>query len=183
MLMLRWRPAMPFLCPDIRKQHITDLGVGELRAMGVRGLLLDADNTLTTHKSGVLADGVAAWLERMRKAGFALMLASNAKEERILPFAEKLGLPCEGMCCKPLRKGLFRASRRLGISPADLALVGDQVFTDLLAGKAAGMKTVLVTPWQRETGRAFRVKRGLERPFLWYITKRIGPPVGKEDAI
>ena len=174
---------MPFLCPDIRKQHITDLGVEELRALGVRGLLLDADNTLTTHKSSLLADGVAEWLKRMREAGFALMLASNAKEERILPFAQKLGLPCVGMCCKPLPGGLLRAGRRLGIAPDGLALVGDQVFTDLLAGKAAGVKTVLVTPWQRETGRAFRVKRGLERPFLWYITKRSGPPVGKENAV
>ena len=173
---------MPFLCPDIRKQHITDLRPQELRALGVKGLLLDADNTLTTHKSGLLADGVDAWLREMRGEGFAMALASNAKTERIAPCAESLGLPCEGMCYKPLPAGLLRVSGRMGIAPETLALVGDQVFTDLLAGKAAGMKTVLVCPWQRETGRAFRFKRALERPFLWYITKRIGPPAGREDC-
>ena len=167
---------MPFCCPDIRKQHITDLNAQELRTLGVEGILLDADNTLTTHKSGDLAEGVADWLAGMQAEGFVLMLASNAKTERIHPFAEKIGLPCEGMCCKPMPRGLLRASGHLGISPERLALVGDQVFTDLLAGKAAGMKTVLVTPWQMETGRAFRFKRAMERPFLWYITKRIGLP-------
>lgn len=166
---------MPFLCPDLRKQHITDLLPQELHSLGVKGLLLDADNTLTTHKSGILAEGVAEWLEEMQREGFSMMLASNAKPERIGPFAESLGLACEGMCCKPFPSGLLRASGRLGIPPAKLALVGDQVFTDLIAGKAAGLKTVLVRPWQMETGRAFRFKRLLERPFLWYITKRIGP--------
>ena len=173
---------MPFCCPDLRKQHVTDLRPQELRTLEVRGILLDADNTLTTHKSDDLAGGVAEWLEQMRAEGFAMMLASNAKTQRILPFAEKLGLPCEGMCCKPLPAGVLRASGHLGIPPSALALVGDQVFTDLLAGKTAGMKTVLVAPWQMETGRAFRCKRALERPFLWYITKRIGPPGGHEDT-
>ena len=167
---------MPFCCPDIRKQHITDLRAEELRTLGVEGILLDADNTLTTHKSGILADGVAEWLAQMQEEGFALMLASNAKAERIRPFAEKIGLPCEGKCCKPLPAGILRASKGLGIPPEKLVLVGDQVFTDLLAGKAAGIKTVLVTPWQMETGRAFRLKRALEKPFLWYITRRMGSP-------
>ena len=51
-----------------------------------------------------------------------------------------------------------------------------RTYRALLAGKAAGIKTVLVTPWQMETGRAFRLKRALEKPFLWYITRRMGSP-------
>ena len=158
--------SMPLFCPDLRKRHITDLRPDELRALGVRGILLDADNTLSAHKSGVPAEGVSEWLEQMRSEGFVLMLASNAKVERIVPFAESLGLPCEGMCCKPLPAGVLRAAGHLKIPPEEIVLIGDQVFTDLLAGKAAGMKTVLVSPWQMETSRSFRIKRALEKPFL-----------------
>ena len=164
---------MPFCCPELRKENITHLGAEELRALGVQGILLDADNTLTTHKSEALAPGVADWLSAMREEGFALMLTSNAKRERILPFAEKLGLPCEGMCGKPLPGGLHRAADRLGLPPGKLVLIGDQVFTDLWGGKLAGIKTVLVTPWQKESGRAFRFKRWLERPFILYIDRKM----------
>ena len=63
---------MPLFYPTVRKHRITDITADDLRALGVRGLLLDVDNTLTRYKSQEPDPAVAAWLQRMQQQGIAL---------------------------------------------------------------------------------------------------------------
>ena len=157
-------PAVPLFRPNLLKHRITDLTAQELRAWGIQGLLLDVDNTLTTHDSQELSDAVKAWLDAMQAEGFSLMIVSNAKESRVQPFADRIGLAFEYRACKPLWFGFLRACRRLGLKKSQCVVIGDQLFTDLLGAKWAGIRCVQVMPIELEVGKPFMMfKRRLER--------------------
>ena len=79
---------MSQLRPDYYIPHITGVTTGFLNRHGVRGLILDVDNTLTTHDDPTPHPEIAAWLDGMRQAGVGMMIVSNNTEERVRPFAE-----------------------------------------------------------------------------------------------
>ena len=140
----------------------------------IRALVLDVDNTLTAHDSQELAPGVADWIERMRDAGIALRISSNNTAARVRPFAEKLGLPFVSFSLKPAPRGLRIARRALGVEKREMALVGDQVFTDMLAAKFYGITVLMVQPVAPDFKWNIRFKRVLERPILARYYKKGG---------
>lgn len=134
-----------------------------LRSWGVEGLILDIDNTLTTHDNPVPDAGVSAWLEENRREGIKMIVLSNNNPERVTPFAKILGLDFIANGKKPLKTGYKRCAKALGIPCEKLCMVGDQIFTDILGARLAGCKAVLVSPIQLEHMWFFKVKRTLER--------------------
>lgn len=155
---------MSLFYPSVMRARITDITPEDLRALGVRGLLLDVDNTLTTHGSQALEDSVRDWLERMAGEGFALTIVSNALPRRVKPFAGKVGLRAIAFACKPFPIGFFRGARRLGLPRRACAVIGDQVFTDILGARLGGFPSVLLEPIRNEKGKpTLRLKRWLEK--------------------
>lgn len=158
---------MPLFYPTLYRRRITDLTADTLRALGVRGILLDVDNTLTTHDNPVPDARVSAWLSEMRQAGFALTVVSNNRDERVRPFAEAIGLSFQARAAKPLPRGYRAAARSMGLTPRQCVAVGDQIFTDILGANLAGMKSVLLEPIELEVEQKFIVfKRRFERVLL-----------------
>ena len=82
------------------------------------------------------------------------------------PFAGKLGLAYQALSVKPLPMGYLRAVRRLGVKRRQAAIVGDQLFTDILGGRMAGVTTILADPILEENGRSFRLRRKWEKKIL-----------------
>ena len=97
----------------IALRSVCDITPQMLEKLGVCGLLLDIDNTLTTHDNPVPAAGVEAWVAGMQAAGISLCLVSNNHSPRVEPFAKRLGLDfvCEGK--KPLTKGYREAVQKM----------------------------------------------------------------------
>ena len=151
------------LKPNIKLDGITDISVSLLKKYNINALLLDVDNTMSTHHGMVLTDGLMEWIDTMQKNGIKLRVLSNSKEQRVKPFAEKIGLPFTSMGCKPLPGGFLRGVKALGEKRKNVAIVGDQIFTDILGGNAVGLKSILLTPIKLETTAGFRFKRWLER--------------------
>ncbi len=165
---------MPLLLPQELARHVTDLTPEFFRERGVRAIVLDVDNTLTTHGNPVPAAGVREWVAKMRSEGFLLTILSNNCRARVKPFAEELGLGFISMACKPLTFGLSRACRRYGLSPGEVCLIGDQIFTDIIGGNVKGVQTVLVEPYEPERKWSFRLRRRLERPLIRLCRKKKG---------
>ena len=157
---------MALMTPDFLFKDVTRISPRFLREQGIRALVLDVDNTLTDHGSQKLDEDVAHWLRRMQANGIPMMLASNNTKGRVAPFAKKLGIPYTSFCCKPLPMWLMEAKRRWGLPKENIALVGDQVFTDLLAGPLYGAKVLLGRPLHEDIKPTVRFKRKLEKPLL-----------------
>ena len=165
---------MPLLLPDEMARHVTDLSPEFFRTRGIRAIVLDVDNTLTTHGNPIPAEGVREWVAAMRAEGFFLTILSNNYRERVAPFAQSLGLDFISMACKPLTFGLTRACRRYSLSPKEVCLIGDQIFTDIIGGNFKGVLTVLVEPYQLEEKWSFRLRRRLERPLIRRFRQKKG---------
>ncbi len=151
------------LKPDIKLCGITDITVELLNKHNIKALLLDVDNTMSTHHGTILTDGLLDWIAKMQQSGIKLMVLSNSKRKRIEPFAAKIGLPFISLGCKPLPTGYLRGVKALKEKRKTVAIVGDQIFTDVLGGNFVGVKTILLTPIKLEDGWSFKVRRRLEK--------------------
>ena len=155
------------LTPEVVFRRVEAITPEVLCRMGITALVLDVDNTLTGDGSQQLDDSVAAWLAAMRAAGVSLTIVSNNTARRVRPFAERIGLAWVPLACKPLPPGLMTARRRLGVARRQMAMVGDQIFTDRLAAGLYGIRCLYVLPrTPHDKNRGVRFKRRLEKPFL-----------------
>lgn len=151
------------LKPKIKLERVTDITVEILKKYNITSLILDVDNTLSTHHGQVLTDGLSEWLLYMKENDIFLTVLSNSKEARVKPFAQKINLDYISLGLKPLPFGFRRAMKKFGLKRKETAIAGDQIFTDILGGNLVGIRTILLTPIKLETTRGFRFKRWLER--------------------
>ena len=152
--------------PDFAFFRITDIEISFLRNNELNGLILDVDNTLTTHDNPVPAEGVTEWIENMKQNDIKLIIVSNNHPPRVKPFADLLGIDfvCEGK--KPLSKGFRQATEKLKLPFNKIGAVGEQIYTDILGANLFGIKSIYVSPIEYEKTRFFRFKRKMEIPFI-----------------
>lgn len=149
--------------PDIKLNRITEITVELLTENEITALILDVDNTLSTHHGTRLTDGLTEWLEVMQNDGIKLIILSNSKEERVKPFAEKIGLEYISLGLKPLPFKFFSAIKALGVKKENAAIVGDQLFTDSLGAHLSGITAIILEPILPEDLLGFKIKRFLEK--------------------
>ena len=154
---------MALFKPDMHIGKMIDITPEMLHGAGIRALLLDIDNTMTTHNNPVPAEGVPEWIDSMKAQGFLLMVVSNNNGERVRNFSDLLGLEFEGSAKKPLPVGFRRACGRLGVRPREAAVIGDQIFTDIMGGNLLGAYTVMTEVYEPEPMIFFKFKRACER--------------------
>lgn len=152
------------LYPDYRFRRVWDITPQWLAGKGIDALLLDVDNTLTTHDSPGVDPRVLEWLAVLGEHGVKLAILSNNSRERVEPFAKKLGLRFFARAKKPLGGGARRAMELLGAGKT--AVVGDQIFTDILCARLAGLVPVMVELMEPEPFLFFKIKRALEHMVL-----------------
>lgn len=154
---------MVMLSPDrfVRRLHQVDLD--DLKARGIRGLIVDLDNTMVAYRQSEIVDEHVSWVQQARARGFAMVMLSNNFTERVTGVAQKLEIDCIPNALKPLPTGFWRAKRRLGLPSRSIAVVGDQLFTDVLGGKLLGLYTILTEPIEPHDFAITRVFRFFER--------------------
>lgn len=153
---------MAIFKPSYWIKSVLGIDAAFLSENGIDALILDLDNTLSMHGNPAAEEGVPEWLEEMRTLEIPMMVVSNNVSRRVAPLAEKLGLEFVSSGAKPLPFGIRKAIRRLGVSPDRVAVVGDQIFTDVMGGNFARTKTILVEPFHLEKGILFKLKRTAE---------------------
>jgi hypothetical protein len=136
------------LTPDLIVAHVRDITPDLLRARGLQAVVSDLDNTLVPWRSEQVAHEITEWLLHLRAAGIGVCIASNTRHlSRLERLAAQLGiLHVPENATKPRRRGLRTALGLLGSAASQTAMVGDQLFTDVLAGNRLGLTTVLVNP-------------------------------------
>ncbi len=155
-----------FLKPDESIEKVTDIDLHSLLDKGIQGLILDLDNTIVPWGGSNPGDDVKAFVERAKEYGFGLCIISNAPRERVQTTGEILGLPGIWYAKKPLPMSLKKAQKDiLNLPPQKVAIVGDQIFTDILGGNLLGFYTILVEPITKKDFMATKLFRFLERLF------------------
>lgn len=154
------------LGPDRFAPRLHQVPHEELEAAGIRGLIVDLDNTLMGFAETELGHEHLAWVERAHERGFRIVMLSNNFSERVRGVAAQLNVECIPNALKPLPFGFLRAKRRLRLRRHEIAVVGDQLFTDVLGGKLCGLYTILTEPIQLKDFAVTRFFRFFERLLL-----------------
>lgn len=161
---------MSLVRPWRRERAITDVDVDELFASGVRCVLFDRDNTVVPRDTGVAPADVMDWICRVREAGIALcMVSNNFHSQQVEASAAELGCAVVHHAMKPAPFAVRRALALVGVDASEAVLIGDQVFTDVMAGNIAGVRTILVEPqstsdlWYTHIFRVFERAIGARR--------------------
>jgi HAD superfamily phosphatase (TIGR01668 family) len=154
------------LRPDGHAATLAEVDIPALWARGLRGIVLDLDNTCCAYHEPELAPGVADWVRGARAAGFAVVLLSNNFAERVAAVAAQLDVPAVPNALKPLPFGFLRAARLLGTPRRATVVIGDQLFTDVLGAKLLGYAAILTEPLVPVDFPLTRVLRLMERLFF-----------------
>jgi HAD superfamily phosphatase (TIGR01668 family) len=152
--------------PDLYLHSVHDIDLESLLAEGIDTLLMDLDNTLLPRDGGDIPDDLREWSARLAHLGFKVCLVSNNWHERVHLVADSLGFSLVAKAVKPLPFAFLRALRLLGSSRREAAVVGDQMFTDVLGGKLLGIRTILVTPLSQSDLPHTLMLRRVERVLL-----------------
>lgn len=157
-----------YLIPDIFFKDIYEITPEFLLSEGIRGLVLDIDNTLVTYDDPVPTEPVMAWFKSMEAAGIKMAFVSNnSNPERVNRFNSELGYFAMSRGGKPFSRGVRRAMSAMGTTKENTAIIGDQLLTDIMAGKCAGLKrSFAVLPIKDRTELFFRTKRKIEAPYV-----------------
>lgn len=153
------------LVPKQLCRSIYTLDLDRLAQRGVRLLLADLDNTLARYSERQPSERLRAWVAEAKAHGITPFVLSNSrKATRADEFCHALDIPYLKHAGKPKRGGFEQALKLNGVTEAQTAIVGDQIFTDILGGNRAGVHTILVQPLAIDN--AFRALRyGVETPF------------------
>lgn len=160
------------LVPRLYVPSLFAVDLDFLRQQGICGFMLDLDNTIIYRDAEHFSAEIISWVEKAKEKNFKICIISNNRPQRVLGLARELGLPavCRGV--KPLPAPFRRALALLGTVPEETAVVGDQIFTDILGGNRLGLYTILVAPLPGKEFWATRlINRQLERPVLWWIKR------------
>ncbi len=134
------------LAPRYRVRAVTDLTPAVLRVWQIEALMLDLDNTLVHWGEATPPGPVSAWIDELHHARIPACLVSNNVDRRVRAAAGLMGLPFAEGRYKPSASKLRHALSLLGTPSQRTAMVGDQLFTDILAGNRLGVPTVLTAP-------------------------------------
>ncbi|MEA2785536.1 MAG: putative phosphatase [Candidatus Eremiobacteraeota bacterium] len=152
-----------FFRPTKYATRISQIDPEELRARGIRGAICDLDNTLVGFRTLAPLEEDAAWVRRAHVAGVQVAVLTNNGTPWASEVAKELGVPCIPRARKPLPHGFRRAVRVLELEADQCVVIGDQLFTDVLGAKLAGLEVILVDPLVRHDPWNTRPLRWLER--------------------
>ncbi len=137
---------MGLFTPDIYHVDVHSIDLSLLKEQGIEVLLIDLDNTLLPRDKDDIPDELRAWAHALADQGFKVCLVSNNWHEKVQRVAGELDMELVAKAIKPLPFAFLRALGKIGASRKHAAVVGDQLFTDVLGGSLLGMTTILVSP-------------------------------------
>uniref|UniRef100_A0A832H2H9 YqeG family HAD IIIA-type phosphatase n=1 Tax=Oscillatoriales cyanobacterium SpSt-402 TaxID=2282168 RepID=A0A832H2H9_9CYAN len=117
-----------------------------LRHYRLKGLVLDVDETLVPFRAAQVSEELLPWVEDVRQVASLWLVSNNISEARIRRIGKSLNLPYISGAGKPSRRKVRKAVDAMGLPVEQVGMVGDRLFTDVLAGNRLGLFTVLVEP-------------------------------------
>lgn len=159
--------------PKFYLNSVKDIDLEFINKNNIKGLLVDVDNTLIDIDKNIL-EGAIEWCEALKKEGIKICILSNtSKKEKAENVANELNIPFINFAKKPFKKGFFRGQKILEIeNRSQIAVVGDQIFTDVIGANRVGMISVLVKPVCEKDLWYTRVKRPLENKIIERYCKK-----------
>ena len=136
--------------PDMYQKSIYHINYDKLKDDGIKCLLFDLDNTCVPFKDKQPNKKLVDLFERLKDMEFRVIIFSNATKKRLTPFKNGLNVDCSASSRKPGTKKMLKIMKMFNYDLSDVAIIGDQLYTDILCGNKVGIKTILVNPMSKD---------------------------------
>lgn len=148
--------------PDVYQKSIYTIDYQKLKSSGIHCLLFDLDNTLVPASVKVPNKKIKDFFEELKQQGFQLIVFSNSPKKRVKAFADQLAVGYVSSAMKPFKGKFQRVMKQYHYEESEVAMIGDQMLTDVLGGNSVGITTILVNPVSRHDMIFTRLNRFLE---------------------
>lgn len=136
-----------WLKPTYIYPKVEDLPLADFYEAGIRGLILDLDDTLTRKNSTYFTPAVREWLQDAKRRGIQCYIVSNNRyPKHVETVSALLNIPAVAQAHKPSARYLLQALSEMNLPPQQVLVVGDRLLTDVLGGNYLNMPTCLLTP-------------------------------------
>lgn len=142
------------------------------KAIGKKIVLFDLDNTLDPVDVAEPTSETIAFIKELKKEGIKVYVASNNTGKRVSRYCDKLGIEATSGLMKPFSFKLRKWIKKNGYDKEEIILVGDQIFTDVIAAKGAGIDVILTEPISKKDSVFTWLNRKMEKPIRKKIKNR-----------
>lgn len=157
--------------PKALYPSLTAISPEELCQRGIRLLMLDFDNTIVPYTTDTPTPEMIRWLKSAQSSELQLCVVSNSRKTRVTKFCDQYNLPCITRAKKPFGKGISICMERYGLTPNACALVGDQIYTDILGANCSGVYSILI-PAIHNHNIWLKLRHFFEKPWISIAKKR-----------
>ncbi|MDD2181284.1 MAG: YqeG family HAD IIIA-type phosphatase [Bacilli bacterium] len=157
--------------PDVYQKSIYTIEYSKLLDRGIKCLLFDLDNTLVPASIKISNNKIKELFKELKEKGFDVHIFSNSSKSRVKIFADELQVDYCASACKPFKYKFKKLLYDNDYNESQVAIIGDQILTDVLGGNLVGITTILVNPISQKDFFLTRFTRIVEKKIIKKLRK------------
>lgn len=158
--------------PDIYSQSIYTINYNKLLEKKIKCLLFDLDNTCIPYIKREPTKELKDKFDKLKEMGFHIIIFSNSPKKRLEPFKKYLNVDCCYKAGKPRKKKFLKVLKIYNYTISEVAIIGDQLVTDIYGGNKVGITTILVNPISNIDMPFTKIHRFIEKIEIKKMNKR-----------
>lgn len=158
--------------PDCYVEQFSKVNIENLLHKKIKVLICDIDNTLAAHDSPYMDEAVRQFLMNVKNAGIEVAIVSNNTKKRVSTFVGEHGFFYVGDAKKPLSFAYRKIRSHYGVQFSEMAMLGDQLLTDILGGNLLGIYTILTKPLVEQDINWTKINRVIEKYIYRILEKK-----------
>lgn len=162
---------MEYYVPDMYKKSIYAIDYNKLKNNGIKCLLFDLDNTIVPYNEKEPPKKTIELFKKIKDLGLKIIIFSNSGKRRLKKFKEVLEVDCCPRAFKPSTKKYIKVMNELSYNESEVAIIGDQIMTDILGGNLTGITTILTNPISKKDFIFTKINRIREKRVIKKLSK------------
>jgi len=132
--------------PNMYSKNIYKINYKFLKKKKIKCLLFDLDNTIVPGHVKNAEQKTKDLFDKLKKEGFRVFIFSNSPAPRLKPFKDFLNVEVNSLSLKPFSFSFYKIIKLTGLKKEEIAIIGDQLLTDIIGGNKVGIFTILIDP-------------------------------------
>jgi len=163
---------MNYFYPDVYQKSIYTINYNKLKEAGIKCLLFDLDNTCVPYVDRVPTKKLKNHFNKLQDEGFKVIIFSNSPKERLRPFKKELNVDCCPKARKPKKGKFIKVLKTYNYDLSEVAIIGDQLMTDIYGGNKVGIMTIFVNPMSNIDMPFTKINRFIEKKKIDKMAKQ-----------
>lgn len=147
--------------PDMYKKDIYSIDYKKLKKMGIKVLVFDFDNTLIEKGNYQISNKTIELFKSIRKDFDVYIVSNSIHTSKLNKICNSLNTPYIKDSRKPFKKG-FKKLNLSNVKSKEIAMIGDQIITDVYGGKRMNYYCILIDPINNKEWLLTKINRVFE---------------------